>query len=222
MRVGVIQLSAAGEADNHEIKIVPDIGFSVDCNWAETGCFAIYHSVQRGLLNIVPELNDSRVRLPPAPHNVRKLFFCQTAPQCAHAFQRFRSALIAECQRRHLPLDSVDILRVPLCYALYGNAEHLGRRRLVNFAVAPEYVQHPFLARKPGQNTGFNRAEIRVYEHTSRRRDEHRPDKSGKGVRDAAVAYPQSVRLPVLHQLPGETLTAYGIMRKVLQLYQVA
>ena len=151
--------------------------------------------LSRGALHSGPESDDVRVCGPPCV-NQRLHFFLRHLR--AHVLQRADSAAITVAQCCLLPFLPVFVVRVPFDDGFLGYVKHAGGCGLVDFSLASEFLQHPFLAGQPGQHTRLNGGEVGHQKAAAVLRDQRRADQFRQRVGYGAVEHFHQLRVTLL------------------------
>ena len=170
----------------------------------------------------IPEVHNALIGIPPAGNYVRQVVFWDAHFQSAHCDERTGAALITQRQFSDLALLPQGVFGVALLNFFQRDAEHLARRRLVDFAVGPEHFQPPLLSREPRDDAGFDGAEVSVHQLVAFGRHERRADELGQGIRHGAVEEPQLVLLLVPDGLTSQRELPDVGAREILNLHETA
>ena len=168
-------------------------------------------------VNVVPELYNLRIGLPPRVDDVLQFGFLQTVFQCAHADQSTdRTAIPAPqlCLLAFLPL------RAGFGDVFHGNVEHIGGGRFINLAMRPKNLHAPFLSRQPAESARFNRRKIRHNEPASFLWHKRRADELGKHLRRIAKEILQRVKPSCFHKIARNFQRFQMVLRQILHLNQ--
>ena len=79
--------------------------------------------------------------------------------------------------------------------------EHLGRRRLIDFAVGAKNFKPPFLPGQPRDDASLNGRKVGINQHIAGGRHKGCADKLRQSIVDTAVHHPQTVYIAVFHEL---------------------
>ena len=167
MRRLIAEISSGGQAHEHLI-ILPVEGHFTDAG----GGFLSYNRPRRAI-QCVPERHDIGICGTPCVY--QRLHFILGHLR-AHGLQRADSAAIATTEGSLFAFLTILIVRIALDDALLRNMEHAAGGRFVDFTLAAEFLQHPFLVRQPSQHARLNGGKVRHEKTASILRDERRAD----------------------------------------------
>ena len=222
-RVGVVELSAAGQAHGHEWERAGRAGFHAegDARDSQAAAFAVDDEFGR-VLHRSPELHNVGVLLPPAVHHVLDFLVWQVFQRAAdvHPAHGPYPALVAQGQGGNLAALAVAVVRVALDDGFDRDTEHLCCCGFVNFARGSENVQHPFLPGLPGNQPGFDGRKVGINEHRAGRGDQRCAYHLAEHIVDVAVDHLQRLYLFALDELAHLALVLEVGSGQVLHLEQ--
>ena len=178
----------------HQFPLIPE-NQTVDALW-----LSCLHRCKRCLFHRIPQISDSRIRISPSLHNIRKFLFCQSHVQCSHRDQRSCSSLVSKRKCRNLSFLSKTVLRVSFYNLFNRHMKHLRCRCFINLSVSSKYFVYPLFPRKPCDHTRLNCGKIGNYKLMSLRWDKCCSDQLGKGVRNISIQEPYSVIILCLNK----------------------
>ena len=214
LRLVVGQAAPGGQGDKEEVT------FTGKADAVGQGHLFPLHGTDGGVLHVIPIADNVRVGLPPVLHNHRQLLLWYAALQGAHVDEGPNAALIAASQRCHLALGAQIGAGAALLDVILGHMKHLGGGGLIDKAVPPEHVQHPFFICQPRQYTGLDGGVVAHNEAAPLGGDEGGADELGQHEGRGAEGHFQQVELSITDQLAGSGQVRELIPGEVLHLYQ--
>lgn len=100
--------------------------------------------------------------------------------------------------------------------------EHLGRRRLIDFAVGAKNFKPPFLPGQPRDDASLNGRKVGIDQHIAGGRHKGCADKLRQSIVDTAVHHPQTVYIAVFHELTRRGQGMGICAGEILYLHQTA